>query len=773
MLFRDSDLSTYVPSLRRAVALGVLAALTLVATPAWAQLARIGNTIPAIGATVRGTDSAYDPVNDVYLVVGAYGPVWGVFVSGSGPASSPVGAPFLIKNNNTAIDNWGHMARVAYSPHINGTGGFLVVWHQYDGAANPRNVVHSRIVTFANGVIGNEGVISDPNIGSWHEAGAAIAYSPTSQVFMVVWQGGVVLSRAVGIDGQPLGSVVPIVAGSISYGRDPGVTWNAATNQFGISFNGEDAISVLSGFAIVGANGALVRCDAFSRAKLTYITDIAYNATTGRYVMVWFQVTGNPLVGSIQGAEFDSAGNLIAQGIASVGAGAYDGLALSYNTVSNTFLLVGHHSTPEVGGVELNQRGTPLTTAVVLTAAGGATSGAFYPRAARHASAPRWNITFARDFVAGTHAQAIGTATTGGGGNVALGPGGGPPPPATVTLAVTIAGNGSVASAPGGISCPGSCTSVFNQNTSVSLTPSAASGWTFAGWSGSCSGTGACVLPMNVNMAVGATFTQNGPPPGGSGVRGDLNADGKPDLVFQHANGQLFSWFMNGPDQMGGAALSPGSTDPTWQIVGVADFNSDNHSDVLWQHGPSGTLYVWFMNRTTMTGGTYLTPGAVASNWRLAAIADFNGDTKPDILWQQVTTGHLYVWFMNGTAQAGGSYLNPNQVPTDWQVAGAADLDANGTTDVVWRNAINGQVYVWYMNGVTTTHGAFMTPGQVHTAWKIVALSDFNADGRADVVWQHDTGDLYVWFMVNGVQSGGGFLTPGHVDPLWKVKGVK
>jgi hypothetical protein len=84
-------------------------------------------------------------------------------------------------------------------------------------------------------------------------------------------------------------------------------------------------------------------------------------------------------------------------------------------------------------------------------------------------------------------------------------------PPTSFTLTVTKSGTGTgtVASSPPGISCGTSCSADFASGTVVSLTAAPDSGFTFAGWSGACSGTGACSVTMDAAKSVSANFTAN------------------------------------------------------------------------------------------------------------------------------------------------------------------------------------------------------------------------------------------------------------------------
>jgi hypothetical protein len=43
-------------------------------------------------------------------------------------------------------------------------------------------------------------------------------------------------------------------------------------------------------------------------------------------------------------------------------------------------------------------------------------------------------------------------------------------------------------------------------------------------------------------------------------------------------------------------------------------------------------------------------------------VADFNGDRKPDLLWHHQVTGELYFWYMDGLTMTSGGYMSPSRV---------------------------------------------------------------------------------------------------------------
>ena len=85
--------------------------------------------------------------------------------------------------------------------------------------------------------------------------------------------------------------------------------------------------------------------------------------------------------------------------------------------------------------------------------------------------------------------------------------------PVQLTVQNAGTGAGTVTSSPSGVNCGQTCSASFASGTSVTLTATPSSGSTFGGWSGACTGTGACAVTLTANTSVTATFNTATPPP--------------------------------------------------------------------------------------------------------------------------------------------------------------------------------------------------------------------------------------------------------------------
>lgn len=204
---------------------------------------------------------------------------------------------------------------------------------------------------------------------------------------------------------------------------------------------------------------------------------------------------------------------------------------------------------------------------------------------------------------------------------------------------------------------------------------------------------------------------------------GDLNGDGQTDLIWRHATeGWLAYWTLVNTTVTGTGYLSINRVaDLNWNVRGVGDINGDGRADIIWQH-TDGSIGVWLMNGATVTSTPFFSVANSGANWQIAAVGDLNHDGKDDLIFQETTAGWIGVWFLNGTTVTSIKYFSISQQPDlNWKIRAAGDIDGSGVARLIWRHQTQGWVGSWTVNGATVTGTFYANPNKVDNLnWQIV-----------------------------------------------------
>ncbi len=207
---------------------------------------------------------------------------------------------------------------------------------------------------------------------------------------------------------------------------------------------------------------------------------------------------------------------------------------------------------------------------------------------------------------------------------------------------------------------------------------------------------------------------------------GDFNGDGRDDILWRNTNGTVSDWLgqSNGgfvANDVNAARFVPTS----WSVVGTGDFNGDGRDDILWRNS-NGQISDWL----GQANGGFVLNDTIAltqvdTAWSVVGTGDFNGDGRDDILWRN-TNGTISTW----SSQANGGFVNNGAisgvfVPLAWTVAAVGDYNGDGRDDILWRNA-DGTVTDWLANpnGSFTPNDAAAAQS-VPTAWHVQPEAPF------------------------------------------------
>jgi hypothetical protein len=206
---------------------------------------------------------------------------------------------------------------------------------------------------------------------------------------------------------------------------------------------------------------------------------------------------------------------------------------------------------------------------------------------------------------------------------------------------------------------------------------------------------------------------------------GDLNGDGKPDLVATNSNSSTVSALLGNGDGTFGAKTDFGvGSYPS--SVAIGDLNGDGRPDLAVANSNSSAVSVLFGNGDgTFSASIAVETGIGATS---VAIGDLNGDGKPDMAVARTSSTVLVLLGDgDGTFEAKADFGVGN-FPFS---AAIGDLNGDGKLDLATANYGSSTASVLLGNG-DGTFGAKMDRVTGDSPYS-VAIGDLDADGKPDL----------------------------------------
>jgi hypothetical protein len=260
--------------------------------------------------------------------------------------------------------------------------------------------------------------------------------------------------------------------------------------------------------------------------------------------------------------------------------------------------------------------------------------------------------------------------------------------------------------------------------------------------------------------------------PKGEGNPANGESDTAKALYFQNADGVLRIGQVQSEALINPALLDPlAPEDAGWKVRAVKDFDRDGQRDLLFEHD-DGRLAVWLINGIKLKSAAFLNPIRTGdANWRPVGAADLNQDSQPDLLFQH-TDGRMAVWLMKGLALQEAKLLDPAS-PGDaaWRVVGNGDFSRDGKADLVLQHD-DGTIAIWMMDGARLTSAALLNPERpLASAWRVRSVLDLNQDGKPDLVAQHADGTTVVLYLEGLRLTDSKAFAPSQIFQSWRIVG--
>ena len=243
------------------------------------------------------------------------------------------------------------------------------------------------------------------------------------------------------------------------------------------------------------------------------------------------------------------------------------------------------------------------------------------------------------------------------------------------------------------------------------------------------------------------TVSGESPTPVVGGTAGDLNADGRADIVMtidqasHPADGSTGAWLILEDQTAAWGDLS--TRNDGWTVFGSGKTAAGKNTDDVYIKSSDNVIGAWTTDDDGKVSG-WETIGEFSAETQIVGLGDFNGNGQTDLLLRN-NNGAVGCFFTDGQ---GWNYFQ--SLGDEWKLSAVGDLNGDGRDDVVLKHDAG------FAGSWLTQEDGTMAWADLDTlpdGFEIVGTGDFNGDGTDDILLK--SGGYYgAWLVQNGNAAG-------------------